>query len=49
MRRRADPPRIVVDPVLGDDPKGLYVPEAVAAELREQLVPLADVVTPNAF
>lgn len=49
MRRRADPPRIVVDPVLGDDPKGLYVPEAVAAGLREQLVPLADVVTPNAF
>jgi len=49
LRARAAPPRIVVDPVLGDDPKGLYVPETVAAALRDALVPLADTLTPNAF
>lgn len=37
------------DPVLGDDPKGLYVKDDVAAAIRDQLVPLADVVTPNRF
>ncbi len=37
------------DPVLGDDPKGLYVPQDVAAAIRERLVPAADVVTPNRF
>lgn len=37
------------DPVLGDDPDGLYVPEDVAAAIRDHLVPLADVLTPNRF
>lgn len=37
------------DPVLGDDPHGLYVPESVAAAIRDLLVPLADIVTPNRF
>lgn len=37
------------DPVLGDDPKGLYVGEDVAVAMRDRLVPLADVVTPNRF
>lgn len=41
--------RVVVDPVLGDWPKGLYVAEAVAVALREKLIPMADVVTPNIF
>lgn len=41
--------RLVVDPVLGDLPKGLYVPEAVALALRETLLPLADTLTPNRF
>ncbi|MDX2308026.1 MAG: pyridoxal kinase [Hyphomicrobium sp.] len=39
----------VCDPVLGDSPKGLYVPESAARAIRDELVPLADVVTPNAF
>ncbi len=39
----------VCDPVLGDDPKGLYVPEELAASVRDDLVPLADFVTPNRF
>ena len=37
------------DPVLGDDHTGLYVPEAVAAGIRDRLLPLADVVAPNRF
>lgn len=41
--------RLVVDPVLGDHPKGLYLPEAVAVALRDRLVPRADVLTPNRF
>ncbi|MCU0830023.1 MAG: pyridoxal kinase [Rhizobiaceae bacterium] len=36
------------DPVTGDA-GGLYVPEATARAIRDQLVPLADIVTPNAF
>lgn len=39
----------VCDPVLGDTPKGLYVPEDVARAIRDRLVPMADVLTPNAF
>lgn len=37
------------DPVLGDDPGGLYVPRAVAEAVRDQLVPLATIVAPNRF
>ncbi|MGE0005139.1 MAG: pyridoxal kinase [Parvibaculaceae bacterium] len=37
------------DPVLGDTPKGLYVREDVALAIRDRLVPLAHVLTPNAF
>ena len=39
----------VCDPVLGDTPKGLYVPADVARGIKEKLVPMADVLTPNAF
>lgn len=41
--------RCLVDPVLGDHPKGLYIAEPAAQALRDSLVPLADVLTPNAF
>ncbi|MGS4918190.1 MULTISPECIES: bifunctional hydroxymethylpyrimidine kinase/phosphomethylpyrimidine kinase [Mameliella] len=41
--------RVVVDPVLGDLPGGLYVSQEVACALRDDLVPLADVLTPNLF
>lgn len=40
-------PIVVVDPVLGDHPKGLYVKAEVAQVLTERLVPLADWLTPN--
>jgi pyridoxine kinase len=37
------------DPVLGDDPKGLYIDRAAAEAVRDQLVPVADIVPPNRF
>jgi pyridoxine kinase len=36
------------DPILGDEP-GLYIAEAAAEAIRERLVPLADILTPNRF
>ncbi len=42
-------PVIVVDPILGDSPKGLYVKPEVARAVADRLVPLADWITPNVF
>lgn len=38
----------VCDPVMGDL-GGLYIPEATAVALRDELMPLADVATPNRY
>lgn len=38
----------VCDPVMGDA-GGLYVPEATATALRDVLIPLADIATPNRY
>jgi Pyridoxal/pyridoxine/pyridoxamine kinase len=43
----ADRPVVVVDPVMGDTPKGLYVKPEVAERVASRLVPLADWITPN--
>ncbi len=45
------PPGLVYacDPILGDAPHGLYIAPAAAAAIRDALVPLADIVTPNNF
>jgi pyridoxine kinase len=40
-------PVVVVDPILGDFPKGLYVEPEVADAVATRLVPLADWITPN--
>lgn len=40
---------ILVDPVLGDCDTGLYVSTDVAQAVRDLLLPLADVITPNLF
>ena len=40
---------VIVDPVIGDDGKGLYVKQEVAVSIADRLLPLADVITPNAF
>ncbi len=37
------------DPVMGDDPKGLFVAADIPEVMREVLVPVADIVTPNRF
>lgn len=41
--------RYVCDPVLGDEGPGLYVPEAIAGVMRDRLLPMADIATPNPF
>lgn len=50
-RLKAKRPGLVVmcDPILGDEPGGLYIEEAAAEALKTGLVPLADILTPNAF
>ncbi len=40
-------PLVVVDPVLGDAPGGLYVSPEVAQAVESRLVPQADWITPN--
>lgn len=37
------------DPVLGDDPKGLYVEQPAAEAIRDLLLATADIATPNRF
>lgn len=51
VARRAAGDRIlsICDPVLGDDPGGLYIAEDAARAVRDSLVPRADLLTPNAF
>lgn len=41
--------RVVVDPVLGDDPDGLYIDASAAMAVRDVLVPVAHILTPNRF
>jgi pyridoxine kinase len=48
LRNSASRPLFVCDPVIGDS-AGLYVPEMVAEAVRDSLIPLADVATPNRF
>ncbi len=49
VRQHVPQLRVLVDPVLGDQPKGLYINPGAAAHIRDHLLPLADVATPNAF
>ncbi|MBX2805634.1 MAG: pyridoxal kinase [Hyphomicrobiales bacterium] len=50
-RLKSERPDIVYccDPIFGDEPHGLYVAEEAASALRDELVPIADIVTPNRF
>ena len=41
--------RVVVDPIMGDAGMGLYVRGDVAEAIQRELIPLADVVAPNAW
>lgn len=49
VKRASPAARIVVDPIMGDADKGLYVREPVAEALAAELVPDADVLAPNAW
>lgn len=42
-------PIVIVDPIMGDTPKGLYVKPEVALAVAERLIPLADWITPNVW
>jgi pyridoxine kinase len=37
------------DPIIGDEPTGIYIEEAAACAIRDRLVPLAGILTPNRF
>lgn len=39
--------RIVIDPIMGDEPRGLYIAEEVAEAIAEALPPRADLLCPN--
>jgi pyridoxine kinase len=39
----------ICDPILGDDPGGLYIDASAAAAVRDALAPIADILTPNRF
>ncbi len=39
----------ICDPIFGDDPEGHYIDERAAVAIRDLLLPLADVLTPNRF
>jgi pyridoxal/pyridoxine/pyridoxamine kinase len=40
---------VLLDPVIGDYQKGLYVSQETARAIRDMLLPLAQIVTPNRF
>ena len=48
--RRANPSALFLcDPVFGDEAEGLYLSEATASAIRDELLPLASLATPNRF
>lgn len=50
-RMKEAKPRLyyLCDPVIGDDPAGLYVPLPVAEAIRDEFLPIADAAAPNRF
>lgn len=40
---------VLVDPIIGDYKKGLYVSEETARAIRDWLIPMAQIITPNRF
>jgi pyridoxal kinase len=47
--RKAGPVSYYLDPVLGDEDCGFYVPEELVSVYKELMLPLATVITPNTF
>ena len=48
-RANAKTIRVLCDPILGDDPTGLYIDPDAARAIRDTLLPRADIITPNRF
>ncbi len=42
-------PMIIVDPVMGDAGKGLFIPAEVAQAIQDDLIPKADLIAPNSW
>lgn len=40
---------VLCDPVIGDDPKGIYIDRGAANAIRDHLIAKADILTPNRF
>jgi pyridoxine kinase len=40
---------ILLDPVIGDHKKGLYVSEETARSIKELMLPMSEIITPNRF
>lgn len=40
---------VLNDPIIGDDPGGLYLDEEIADAIRDLLLPLSNIATPNRF
>jgi pyridoxine kinase len=49
LRRERPDIRVMCDPIMGDYPGGLYIPQDAVEAVRDELVPLADIVKPNRF
>jgi pyridoxine kinase len=49
VRERNPEALVFCDPVLGDDPKGLYIDAEAAEAIRDRLLPMATHVKPNRF
>ncbi len=49
LKKRNPDTVVVCDPILGDRPTGLYVSREIADGLVRDLVPRADIITPNLF
>ena len=49
LKKMRPAPCYFCDPVIGDDPAGLYAPIEVAEAINKQLLPLADCIAPNRF
>ena len=49
VRAKSPGAAVFLDPILGDAPGGLYVPPETAAAIAAELVPHADILTPNLF
>ena len=49
VRAKSTRAPVFLDPILGDEPGGLYVPKETADAIASELVPRADILTPNLF